>query len=112
MPVARAPLCRLGAYPLFAEDRSDRSPNPLVVQIIDGSKGAQGMRGDGEPGMRLLDGDGMSADDAAWSMVADAAAVALKLPGLSAACASRFERLHQASIRAAGLPPPQSPQAP
>jgi hypothetical protein len=57
------------------------------------------------PLMRLLDGDGMSADDAAWSMVADAAAAALKLPGLSPACASRFERLHQASIRAAGLAP-------
>jgi hypothetical protein len=63
------------------------------------------------PSLSVLHGESMSADDAAWMMVADEADAALKLPGLSSACAGRLVRLRSAALRAGGQPLPQSPQA-
>jgi len=53
--------------------------------------------------LTALDGDSMSADDAAWAMVADAAERALTLPGLSREGSGRMLRLLDSSLRAAGL---------
>jgi len=66
---------------------------------------------DGPPIMVILDGGEMDADAAAWSMIADAAAAALTLPGLSPA-GSRLLREAADSCRfAAGLPPRRSQPA-
>ena len=62
------------------------------------------------PTLTALDGSGMSADDAAWASIADAAQRALTLPGLSAACAAKLARVMAAGDRAAGLPPRPLPQ--
>lgn len=63
------------------------------------------------PLMTVLDGDRMSADDAAYLAVADAAANALTLPGVSDECGMRLRRMVSAGDRAAGLPPRALPQA-
>ena len=55
------------------------------------------------PILNVLDGESMSADDAAWASIADAAEAALTLPGLSPACALELERAWAACRRAAGL---------
>lgn len=51
--------------------------------------------------LTVLDGQGLSADDAAWTSVAEAVERALTTPGLSRASASELERLHAASLRCA-----------
>lgn len=51
--------------------------------------------------MTVLDGQGMGADDAAWTTVADAVERALATPGLSTASASELQRLLAASLRCA-----------
>jgi hypothetical protein len=56
------------------------------------------------PLMTVLEGQGLSADDAAWSMVADAAEVGLTLPDLSPASRADLTDLWVACRRAAGLP--------
>lgn len=63
------------------------------------------------PALELVRGDGMSADDAAWAMVADAAERALTLPDLSPEGALRMTSLRSASLRAARLPEPPRPAA-
>lgn len=55
--------------------------------------------------MTLLAGEGMGADDAAWLSIAEAAAQALTLPGLSAASFSELQALHGAALRCARQPP-------
>jgi hypothetical protein len=54
--------------------------------------------------LAVLDGEGMNADDAAWALIADAAQVAIRLPGLSACATDEMAQLRAASLRAAGLP--------
>lgn len=54
--------------------------------------------------LKVIDGDGMTTDEAAWAMMADAAEAALRLPGLSGPCAAHLDRAWKASRRAAGLP--------
>lgn len=64
------------------------------------------------PVLRLHVGDEMSADEAGWSMVADAAAAALKLPGLSPASRGDLFEVWAGSRMAAGLscePPCEMP---
>lgn len=56
------------------------------------------------PALTLLRGESMSADDAAWAAIADAADQALMLPGLSPEGALRMKRLRSSSLRAARLP--------
>ncbi|MCU1677918.1 MAG: hypothetical protein JWM93_2676 [Frankiales bacterium] len=62
------------------------------------------------PILNVVHGVGMSADDAAWASLADAATTALKLPGLSPACRSDLDEMTEACLRAAGLPPARSQQ--
>lgn len=54
--------------------------------------------------LQVLEGDGMSADDAAWASIADAAGAALKLPGLSPASRSDLREVQAGACLAAGLP--------
>ncbi len=61
--------------------------------------------------LRLLTGDGMTADDAAWKTVADAALTAQKTPGLSEASAVELAALERAALRCARQLPPRSPAA-
>lgn len=61
--------------------------------------------------LTVHEGAGMSADDAAWAMVADAAERALTLPGLSSDAASELRRLRAASLRCARLPSRRRPAA-
>lgn len=61
------------------------------------------------PRLTALAGEGMTADDAAWATLADAAERALTLPGLSASCATKLGRVMVAGDRAAGLPPRRTP---
>lgn len=63
------------------------------------------------PLLAVVDGDGMGADEAAWAMIADAAELALRLPGLSAEGACELERLLDAALRCARLRPQRRPQA-
>ncbi len=63
------------------------------------------------PLLAVLDGQGMSADDAAWASIADAAERALMLPGLSASCAAKLERVMAAGDSASGRQPRPLPQA-
>ena len=63
------------------------------------------------PCLGVVEGGGMSADDAAWAMVADAAGNALMLPGLSRASAAELECLLTAALRCAQQQLPQSPRA-
>lgn len=67
-------------------------------------------REDGTRGLVVIDGHGMSADDAAWALIADAAERGLSLPGLSSSCALKLERVMSAGDRAAGLQPRALPQ--
>jgi len=53
------------------------------------------------PALTVLDGQGMSADDAAWTTVAEATERALATPGLSTASASELRALLAASLRCA-----------
>ena len=59
------------------------------------------LKRDGCPLLQVLDGEGMSADDAAWLSVADGARHALTLPGLSSASTSELEALLAAALRCA-----------
>lgn len=61
------------------------------------------------PLLAVLNGEGMSADDAAWAMIADAAAAALTLPGLTHQCHLDLHEMVEACSLAAGLPPSRSP---
>jgi hypothetical protein len=54
------------------------------------------------PAINVIQGHGLSADDAAWASIVEAAAAGLRLPDLSADCASRLERLKLAAARASG----------
>jgi hypothetical protein len=54
------------------------------------------------PPVPAHNGNEMSADDAAWMLIADAALVASTLPGLSACGVARMRRLRAASLRAGG----------
>ena len=65
-----------------------------------------GHRGPGPEGLRVLHGDDMSADRAAWAMIAAAAEGALRLPGLSADGVREMRRVQVVSCDAAGLPEP------
>lgn len=56
------------------------------------------------PILTLHTGEGMTADEAAWSLIADAAERALILPGLSDAGAAAMIRVVNAARSAAGLP--------
>ncbi len=62
--------------------------------------------GGGGPRARLvaLDGDGMTADQAAWAMVADAAELALRLPDLSRASRRDLSEVWTGARIAASLP--------
>jgi len=51
--------------------------------------------------LTVLDGQGLSADDAAWTTVADGVERALATPGLSTASASELQALLAASKRCA-----------
>ncbi len=62
------------------------------------------------PSLEVIDGEGLTADAAAWLAVADTARAMVRLPGLSAQTVARMERLQAASLRAA-RPLRQSPQA-
>lgn len=55
----------------------------------------------GSAALTVLPGDGMSADDAAWLTVAEAAEQARRTPGLSSASASELAELHRAALRCA-----------
>jgi len=55
----------------------------------------------GDEGLTVLDGQGMSADDAAWTTVAEGAERALATPGLSTASASELQPLIAAALRCA-----------
>ncbi len=55
------------------------------------------------PILAILDGEGMTADDAAWASIADAVEQALTLPDLSDACAADLRQAWAACRRAAGL---------
>lgn len=63
------------------------------------------------PLMTVLEGGGMTADEAAWAGIADAAAGGLTLPGLSDEASVELARLESAALRCAGLPPRQSQRA-
>jgi len=54
--------------------------------------------------LALIDGDDMTADDAAWAELAATAERALKLPGLSESCAARMVQMSEACRRLAGSP--------
>lgn len=55
--------------------------------------------------LTVIDGQQMSAERAAWSMIADAAESALKLPGLPRVCTDELRDLQAAALRCcAGLP--------
>lgn len=56
------------------------------------------------PLLKVLPGDGMSADDAAWATMAEAADRVLMLPGLSHASVRDLVELWSACRGAAGLP--------
>ncbi len=56
------------------------------------------------PIMVVLRGDSMSADEAAWASVADAAEKALTLPGLTPASRSDLLEVRAGARIAAGLP--------
>lgn len=56
------------------------------------------------------EGQNMAADDAAWALVADAAGVALTLPGLSRLSRRDLHDLWTACRGAAGLPCERHPQ--
>lgn len=62
------------------------------------------------PTLLVLDGDNMNADDAAWAMLADTAAQALTLPGLSPDAHRLLSEALDSCRYAAGLPPRQSHQ--
>lgn len=62
------------------------------------------------PIMVVLKGDAMSADDAAWALIADAAAIALKLPGLTPDGRRLILEAFQSCRLAAGLPPQPHPE--
>ena len=75
--------------------------------IREGGEGAaldQEQRMQQGPILKSLDGGGMSADEAAWASIADAAEVALTLPGLSLASARDLLEVWIGSRIAAGLP--------
>jgi hypothetical protein len=55
--------------------------------------------------LRIIDGDGMSADDLAWSIIADAAELAIMLRGLSPASRQDLHEVLDGARLAAGLPP-------
>ncbi len=57
--------------------------------------------------LTVHDGDGMSADRAAWATIADSALRALKFPGLSAATAAEMRKVAVACRAAAGLDRPR-----
>jgi hypothetical protein len=57
--------------------------------------------------LRIIDGDGMSADDAAWLSIAEEAERVVMRPGLSQVGVCEMELLREACLRAAGLPPSQ-----
>lgn len=59
------------------------------------------------PSLRVVRGDAMTADRAAWAMVAETGERALMLPGLSANGRDEMWRMVVAARRVAGLPPPQ-----
>ena len=63
------------------------------------------------PILNVIPGDGMSADDAAWTAVAEAADAALRFPGLSSASALELTELHRAALRCARQPPSLSARA-
>lgn len=58
----------------------------------------------------VIQGDEMDADRAAWAIVADAAAHALTLPGLSPASSGDLVEVWEGSRIAAGLPCEPRPQ--
>lgn len=60
------------------------------------------------PLLGIIDGGSMSADDAAWAAIADAAAAAIKFPGLSSESASELADLREAALRCARLPAARS----
>lgn len=62
------------------------------------------------PLMTIVHGDGMTAKEAAWAMLADTATEALKLPGLDPCDRDELERAWAACRRAAGLPDRRRPQ--
>lgn len=55
--------------------------------------------------LTVIDGDRMSADEAAWAMLAGAAERALVLPGLSRETTREMAEIVQSSRRCARLPP-------
>lgn len=59
------------------------------------------------PLLVALDGDGMTADDAAWAAIAAAVEAQLTLPGLSEPCAERLREASDSCRHAAGLAPRQ-----
>ena len=60
-----------------------------------------GDKGRRTPALTAIDGQGMSADDAAWTMVAEATERALATPGLSRASACELQALIAAALRCA-----------
>ena len=50
--------------------------------------GRERLLADEKAALEVLDGDGLSADDAAWALIADATDQALGLPALTAHCAA------------------------
>lgn len=62
------------------------------------------------PLLGVIQGGSMSADDAAWATVADAAEQALTLPGLTEETTTELERVWRASCRCAGRLPSRSLQ--
>lgn len=61
------------------------------------------------PSLRCLQGDGLTADAAAWSDIADAVHRALATPNLTKGTAARLSRLRLACQAAAVRPPRRSP---
>jgi hypothetical protein len=81
----------------------------MAAQVIDMHGGARGRKREEKARSRKIlaahESDAMSADDAAWALIADAAERALGLPGLSRDCSIDLQTAWAACRRAAGLPP-------
>ncbi len=61
------------------------------------------------PILVVHNGDGMSADSVAWELIAEAAKVGLKLPGLSPASRQDLTEVWAGARLAAGLPSESHP---
>lgn len=99
----RAGSCKLGSPSTNEPEETELN---LIAREGTASGGEQPIAQYPQPPLLVaLPGDEMDADDAAWTLIADAADAAVMLPGLSSRCQTSLRRLAIAcDVRAGRLP--------